>query len=427
MNRNTLGYAALALTTAPGCYESSNVLTRDSGVPIDARVETTDARTVIDAHVEVDAHDPTPCTGVRWIDPTPALFSVSTTVPLRLISTGTLFEFFFQNTDPVACDGPCPVVTEASSRGVLASLRPAYWAPFNPDGLAVGIIGGSPVFAAHRGTEVSWVMGTPATNPRWFEGTTRDFAAQVPTGHLLAEVAVDGITSRLYFATHRDRGMSDRYFDAFALQGIALDGGDLREAEVDPFNAMEHTRLRLHAGERDLIVAGIQRWDFPASVQIDGLANDFGINGSSCGTDDFAIASNTTDIAIAHGCGAGSARAEVRVLLETPLSAERDAAIASDRFVETDSPLAVQFNPESGGWVVAYWNQDGLLAVTAVNADLTVAIRAIVPGPSFAWAETFPGPIALSRNADGTFAIAWSATDGGDGTGALQRFTLGCD
>lgn len=261
----------------------------------------------------------------------------------------------------------------------------------------------------------------------WFEGTTRDFAAQVPAGHLLAEVAIDGITSRLYFATHRDPGLSDRYFDSFALHGFALDGSDLRETEVDPFTDMEHTQLQLHAGERDFIAAGIQRWDFPPSVQIDGLANDFGTNGSSCGTDDYALASSATKIGIAYGCGAGSARSELRIRLDTTGATEFEALIASDRFFEATSPLAVQHNPENDGWVVAYWNQDGLLAVTSLNADLTVAARAIVPGPSFAWAETFPGPIALSRNTDGTFAIGWSATNGGDGTGALQRFTLGCD
>ena len=70
MNRNTLGFAAMALATAPGCYESSNVLTRDSGVPIDAHTETTDTRTAIDAHVEVDAHDPA---RVYYVHPDPIL------------------------------------------------------------------------------------------------------------------------------------------------------------------------------------------------------------------------------------------------------------------------------------------------------------------------------------------------------------------
>jgi hypothetical protein len=125
-----------------------------------------------------------------------------------------------------------------------------------------------------------------------------------------------------------------------------------------------------------------------------------------------------------HGCRLGSDRSHVWFQRGGILSSTTRLAsiIATDRFVEDDSALAVHAIA-GGGWLAAYWNQDGLLAIVQVNSDGTVARRFIVPGPQFFWAETFPGAIALSQNQDGTFAVAWSAS----GAGALQRFTLGCD
>ena len=407
----------LVCVASAGCYDSTNVLSQDAGPD----VSTSDATSLApDAFFASDAQstDAGACTGVTWIDPVPTQYEMSRDVPLQLASITNTFELFFQNVNLAPCDSPCPVVVEAPSRGDVGSMRPAYWAPINPDGLAIGTVSGTPVFAAYRGSELSFVTGTPSTSATWFEGITRDFAAQIPADHQLAAIGMYG--TRLYFATQRDPGLSDRYYDSFALHMVSIDGTyDRVLADLSPFSGFEHTQLQLLSEESDLYVAGIQRWDFPPTVQFDGTATSFGTNGSSCGTDAYALASQGTEVAVAYGCRLGSDRSHLTLSTQAPRTA---TVIATDRFVDDDSTLAIHAIA-GGGWLVAYWNQGGFLAIVQVRNDHTVARRFIVPGPQFFWAETFPGAIALSQNQDGTFAVAWSAS----GAGALQRFTLGCD
>lgn len=415
-------FTVLCVASA-GCYDSTNVLSQDAG-PDAATVDpNTDARPATPDAPSADAPnlDAGTCEGVTWIDPVPTRYEMSRTVGLQLMSLTNTFELFFQNANPVACDGPCPVVVEAPSRGAASALRPAYWAPFDPDGLAVGIVNGMPVFAAYRGNEISWATGTPTTSANWLEATPHDYAAQVPSGHELAAIGMQG--TRLYFATQRDQGLSNGYYDSFALHAVAIDGAyEGVRTEANPFGEFEHSQLHLISEASDLFVAGIQRWDFPPTVQFAGITSRFGADGSSCGTDAYALAAAGSEVGLAFGCRQGPTRGTVMLMARTPAVFERETVIATDRFVDDDSTLAI--HPiDGGGWLAAYWNQDGLLAIVQVSADHAVIRRFIVPGPQFFWAETFPGPIALSQNQDGTFAVAWSTS----GEGALQRFTLGCD
>jgi hypothetical protein len=252
-----------------------------------------------------------------------------------------------------------------------------------------------------------------------------------------------------YFATQReidgpldDGSLIDGYYDSFALHrvlGLGFGLGYDRVLADDPFLGYEHTQLQLVSESSDLFVAGIQRVSLPppvggpspgivplVSVAMVGTARGFPLStfSLSCGADAYALASQGPEVAGVHGCRLGSDRSHVWFQRGGILSSTTRLAsiIATDRFVEDDSALAVHAIA-GGGWLAAYWNQDGLLAIVQVNSDGTVARRFIVPGPQFFWAETFPGAIALSQNQDGTFAVAWSAS----GAGALQRFTLGCD
>jgi hypothetical protein len=427
-----------------GCSTTVSMTTGDTGATNDtdlARdveqqrdVLVADAGQGVDSNVLVDVRNPDAslgdtgpltdagvCSNVIWVDSEPTQRSVSMTVPLRLLSTGSTFEFFYQHTDFTPCDSPCPVVVEVPSMGTARELRPAYWAPTNPDALSVGVVEGSPIFMTRRGTEITWIRGAPSTGSRWLTGTTRDVATRLPAAATLADVATDATSLRLYFASHRMTGRMGE-FDNFVLHEMNLDGTYVgTRTGADPFLTFPHRDLSLNSGA-DFVVAGIQNWDFPPTVQFTGLRTRFSTDGSSCGMDAYALTSSgATEVAAVHGCRANAANSELRILLRRAGAADTEAVLATDRFSEADSAVAIA-NRQEGGWVAAYWNTAGGLSIVLVERNLTVSHRAVVPGPAFFWAETFPGPIALAQTLDGTYAVAWSAGGGG----AIQRFRLSC-
>ena len=96
--------------------------------------------------------------------------------------------------------------------------------------------------------------------------------------------------------------------------------------------------------------------------------------------------------------------------------------VATDRFVDAASPIAL--TALDSGWALAYWRESGSLALLVLDSAFQVRVNITVPGPSFAWAEVIPGPIALARTSDGTLAIAWS-TSGGVASGTATGVDAG--
>jgi hypothetical protein len=424
--------ASIVSLAAAGCYDSFAVLTRDGGgdatsAPIDARTAPVDARAAADAPIAPPL-DGASCEGPRiaWIDETPTTIELVSQIVPRLIASPEGFEFFYQGLGPSPCDGPCPMLARVPTRGPQPTDHPAaYWAgTTRPDALFAGIsAGGAPAFATLDGTELAWIIGAPSEGGGdWHTGGRADLSILIPAtdGRELAAVAFVPNELRLFLGTHRSA--ADGRFEGFTLREMRIDEVLMPIAvrEVAPFTGFPYWQATVEIDERGGIVAGLQDYDFPAAVQVGTLGVGALFAGTSCGVDAYDALPLAGDrVVVAEGC-----RGELRLDFRAGDLAPRIVTLATDRFAEDATPIAAIVG-EGGGLVVAYWNAGGELAVMSVSGtDHGVRASAIVPGPTFYWAETFARSAALARHADGTYAVSWSLTLGG---AAVQRFTIECD
>lgn len=364
------------------------------------------------------------CEALRWVGEPPAMLPISGSVPHRLLASDQGFELFYQHETFEMCDGPCPVLRRIPTRGEDVYRAVAYWA-MSPDPvrLFAGISeDGTAGFAAQSGDELRWIVGLPTpAGEGWTSGGRAPLSSLVEPGEgmVLADVAILPGPRRIFVASQR---AALRGFEDLRLRELEIDE-ILRPLALRPlraFGSFPYAAPSLNTNAAGaLIVAGLQDWDFPPTVTLGTLEGpDFGLLGTSCGVDAYQVLPLLGDVAaVLQGCGA-----TLELDRRTTVAPRRSSVVATDRFAEDSSPVAL-VEDGRGGMVIAYWRGAGDLMLKHVSPEGSVLSEAVVPGATFAWAEIFPRTLALARHRDGTFAIAWATSLGG---GALHRFTLSC-